>query len=375
MVERALQRRAREAQEWLLDACFPLWAERGVDGQFFCEALDMNHRQIEAASARVRVQARQTYVFAEAMRLGWDAEIASRLVALGYEALTGACRRSDGLFGHRVSIAEAALSDDTADLYDLAFALYALGQPGYAAENEALITQTLDAMEKHMRAPSGGYHETLPRPEFRLQDPHMHLLEACLQLCMATGQAHHLERATALRELALKHFIAPGSVVIGERFVQDSWATPPGDAGELISPGHQFEWVYLFDQYAVLTGSDLPEQAGQLYKFACSTLNEDGHAVQSCRRDGTLADTSRRTWPQTEALKAHLLMWRRGDQAAGERAMACFDVLMDAYLTPEGGWHDHLDATGANIAQNIPASTGYHVVFAFANLIETIGTE
>lgn len=375
MVERALQRRAREAQDWLMDACFPLWAERGVDGQFFCEALDMNHRQIQASSVRVRVQARQAYVFAEAMRLGWDGEIAGRLVTLGLEALSDASRRPDGLFGHRISIAEATLCDDTADLYDLAFALYALGQQGYAAENEALIMQTLSAMEKHMRAPSGGYYERLPRPELRLQDPHMHLFEACLQLCMATGQAQHLERASALRALGLKHFMAPGSVAIGERFMPDSWATPPGDAGELIAPGHQFEWVYLLDQYAVLTGGDLPEQADQLYKFACATLDQQGHAVQSCRRDGTLADTSRRTWPQTEALKAHMLMWRRGDDAAGERAMASFDVLMDNYLTPEGGWLDHLDATGEVIAQNIPASTGYHVVFAFANMIDTVGAD
>lgn len=375
MVERALQRRAREAQDWLLDACFPLWAERGVDGAFFCEALDLSHRPIEAETVRVRVQARQTYVFAEAARLGWDTEISERLVKLGFNAMETACRRPDGLFGQRLNIAEATLSDDTADLYDLAFCLYGLGQRGYASSNEKVITDALVALETHLTDPSGGYIERLPRPEFRAQNPHMHLFEACLQLCEATGHARHLDRATALMQLCLARFIDPVTGTLGEHFMPQSWAIPFGPAGEDVEPGHQFEWVWLFDRYSALTGADMPDEARTLYAFGCASLDEAGHALQTCKRNGTPVDASRRTWPQTEALKAHMVMWRAGDEAAGERAVTSFDILMDEYLTPEGGWIDHFSDTGEPMAQNMPASTGYHVVLAFADMIKTMDVQ
>ena len=45
----ALQRRAKEARSWLMDACFPLWSEVGVGDGFFLEQLDLNHKiQLEA---------------------------------------------------------------------------------------------------------------------------------------------------------------------------------------------------------------------------------------------------------------------------------------------------------------------------------------
>lgn len=375
MVERALQRRAREAQDWLLDACFPLWAERGVDGVCFREALDLAHRPSEAETARVRVQARQTYVFAEAARLGWDAEISDRLVQMGIDAMETLCRRPDGLFGKRVNIAEGALEDDTPDLYDLAFCLFALGQRGYAGDNEVLITETLAALETHLTDPSGGYIECLPRPEFRLQNPHMHLFEASLQLCEATGHARHLERASALRALCLARFIDAATGTLGERFTPESWTVPFGPDGDDVEPGHQFEWVWLLDRYSALTGTDLPEEARTLYAFGCASLDDAGHALQTCKRNGMPVDASRRTWPQTEALKAHIAMWRAGDDAAGARAVTSFDILMDEYLTPEGGWIDHFSADGTPMAQNMPASTGYHVVLAFADMIKTMDTQ
>ena len=49
--------------------------------------------------------------------------------------------------------------------------------------------------------------------------------------------------------------------------------------------------------------------------------------------------------------------------------IVCFDVLMDEYLTPEGGWIDQYDSTGKPMAHNMPASTGYHVVLAMAELM------
>lgn len=385
MSAKALEQRGRKAREWLMEACFPLWAERGVAADGFLEALDLHHRPIATALSRVRVQARQTYVFSEALRLGWMPRRAGSLVEMGVNVLANACRRDDGLFGRSLDLGRGALEDDTADLYDTAFGLYALAGATKHASTQVggalmigqvpdLIEQVSGALETVLKDPSGGYIESLPRPEYRLQNPHMHLFEASLELYGTSRDAHHLSRATALRELFLTRFFDRASGTLSEHFMPADWTLPIGDAGAIIEPGHQFEWVWLLDRFAVLTRGRLPDEARKLYELACQTLDESGRAIQSCLRDGTPVDASRRTWPQTEALKAHLAMWKRGDEAASARAVASFDVLMDEYLTPEGGWIDHYNKDGTARSQTMPASTGYHVVLAFVELINTVVT-
>ena len=380
-----LKRRARVARDWLHDACFPLWAERGVTGGGFLEALDLQHRPIEAALSRVRVQARQTFVFSEALRLGWSPQRAGDLVEMGVDVLANSCRRNDGVFARSLDLGRGVLKDDSADLYDTAFALYALAGVSKLTSAQAgghlmigkvsdLIDEVSGALETGLKDPSGGYIESLPRPEYRLQNPHMHLFEASLELYGTSRDEHHLLRATALRKLFLTRFFDRSSGTLSERLSPEDWTLPSGDAGAIIEPGHQFEWVWLLDRFAMLTRGHLPDEARKLYELACQTLDENGRAIQSCLRDGTPVDASRRTWPQTEALKAHLTMWKGGDEAAGARAAASFDVLMDEYLTPEGGWIDHYAADGEVLAKNMPASTGYHVVLAFVELINAVVT-
>ena len=375
----ALQRRSREARDWLMEACFPLWAEKGVYGRVgFLEALDLQHRPVEAPLARVRVQARQTYVFSQALHMGWQPARAQDLVRMGVNVLDTVCRRPDGVLGRNIDLERGVLADDTADLYDTAFGLYALGSAyrGDGADGAEvpgrLIAEISRALEGKLADPTGGYAESLPRPEYRLQNPHMHLFEASLELYAKTGNERHMTRASQIRDLFMTRFLDKTTGTLGERFMPESWAIPNGEAGEIIEPGHQFEWVWLLARYALLTRGRLPDEARRLYELACRTLDKDGRAIQSTLQDGTPVDASRRTWPQTEALKAHLTLWRAGDSAAGARAVASFDVLMDEYLTPEGGWSDHYDGDGYVRSANMPASTGYHVVLAFAELISAV---
>ena len=97
MTSSALKRRGREARTWMVDACFPLWSREGVAGYgLFREALDLTHRAIDSEDTRVRVQARQTYVFCLAAKLGWERERAERLVKMGVATLRGPARRADG---------------------------------------------------------------------------------------------------------------------------------------------------------------------------------------------------------------------------------------------------------------------------------------
>ncbi|KCZ84846.1 N-acylglucosamine 2-epimerase [Hyphomonas adhaerens MHS-3] len=374
MSKSALKRRAREARHWLMDACFPLWSERGVgDHGLFRETLTLDHQSADQDITRVRVQARQTYVFAEALRLGWKPDTGTDLLAMGLSTLTGPALRPDGLAGRVLGSDGSGFTDDTADLYDTAFVLFALAETASVLEGaeEALAgaRRILTAADAKLRAPDGGYFETLPADQKRHQNPHMHLLEACLALHRADPDGDHLSRAGEIVSLFDRFFTAGPGDLLGEHFAP-GWTQPAGRDADIVEPGHQFEWVWLLHAYARATEMPVHARAEKLYAFACSTLDDEGRALQEVTREGAVADGSRRTWPQTEALKAHLAMFEStGDEAFAAAACRSFDVLMDEYLTPEGGWIDQYDSTGKPMAHNMPASTGYHVVLAMAELM------
>ncbi|MEZ5999913.1 AGE family epimerase/isomerase [Hyphomonas sp.] len=374
MSKSALKRRAREARHWLTDACFPLWSERGVgEHGLFREVLTLDHQATDQDKTRVRVQARQTYVFTEALRMGWKPDTSTDHIGMGLSTLTGPALRSDGLVGRILAADGAGLVDDTADLYDTAFVLFALAEAASALDGaeEALqgAKDILKALDGKLRAPDGGYFETLPADQTRHQNPHMHLLEACLALHRADPSGDHLSRGGEIVSLFDRFFTAGPGDLLGEHFAP-GWTQPTGRDADIVEPGHQFEWVWLLHTYARASNTPVHPRAGTLYAFACSTLDDEGRALQEVTREGAIADGSRRTWPQTEALKAHLAMFEStGEEHFADAARRSFDVLMDEYLTPEGGWIDQYDVTGKPMAHNMPASTGYHVVLAMAELM------
>ncbi|KCZ98644.1 N-acylglucosamine 2-epimerase [Hyphomonas polymorpha PS728] len=375
----ALQRRAREARSWLFDSCFPLWADHGVnEAGLFPEALTTSLDDATVDTTRVRVQARQTYVFAEAWRMGWKRDTAARLVNAGVATLAGPALNPQGLTGRALSYTTGQLTDPTFDLYDNAFTLFALAEAarGPGPAEHALtaangILANLDR-EAHDRV-NGGYAEALPPPAQRQQNPHMHLLEACLSLHTLQPDGGHLARADELASLFETKFTAGDQGLLGEFFAPD-WSPLPGDASRIVEPGHQFEWVWLLHAYARARGEAVSASAERLYAYALTTLDVEGRAIQTAARGGAPVDASRRTWPQTEALKAHLAMLEaRRDERYAAAACRSFDILMDEYLTEDGGWIDHFGADGAILSSSMPASTGYHVVLAFAELIRVMG--
>ncbi|MBU3921095.1 MAG: AGE family epimerase/isomerase [Alphaproteobacteria bacterium] len=375
MTTSALRRRAKEARRWLFDSCFPLWAEYGLTpAGLFPEVLSLTHDEVGRELTRVRVQARQTYVFAEAWRLGWKRDAAARLVQAGVSVVSGPALAPSGLPGRTLNAERGTLADASADLYDTAFVLFALAEaargPLDPAAPLSAARQVLGALDQLMRdSEHGGYAEVLPAPTTRLQNPHMHLLEACLALHRSEPDAGHLTRAAEIVGLFDTKFTAGSGGLLGEKFAAD-WSAPGGDAARIVEPGHQFEWVWLLHTWSRLAQKPLPEAALRLYTFGVSTLDAAGRACQEVTRDGAPHDPSRRTWPQTEALKAHLALFeQRGEARFAAAACRSFDVLMDEFLTEDGGWIDHFAEDGSVLAKDMPASTGYHVVLALAELI------
>lgn len=360
----------RGVEVWLHEACFPFWAERAAHPSGgFRERLSANGDPIDDERSRVRVQARQTLVFARAALLGWRPAVARELVQRGVDSLLGPCRRDDGLVGRLVRPG-VGLVDAQPELYDNAFAIMALAWASRALDAPELIAEAdriftrLDASHAH---PAGGFHETLPPRSPRRQNPHMHLFEASLALHAASGADRHLARARTMLGLFEDHFFdrATGCVreQLGERL-------EPLDApaAHKVEPGHAFEWVALIGHYCGQSGEAPPSYVPHLYQAAVQALDAQGAVPLTASSSGDALDGSRRVWAQTEALRAHLARASAGDRAAAERASRQLEQIFASHLdpAPAGGWIDHLDPDSRPLTDTMTAASGYHVVTAFA---------
>lgn len=358
---------------WLFDHALPFWAQAGRDGPGlgFHEHLTLDGRPAEVPFKRVRVQARQVHVFSHAALLGWQGGLDA--ARHGYAFMVAHGSREDGAWVRAMG-RHGGVLDPAADLYDLAFVLFALAWYARAsgeAEPLARARRTLDWVRATMAAPAGGFHNAWPvEPGARQQNPHMHLLEAALALYETTGDAHYADFARELAALFRDRFLDPATGTLGE-FFTDDLRPAAGEAGDHVEPGHHYEWVWLLDQHARLTGEDTSAEAERLYRFAEAhgVDRATGAVLDVVGRDGLVRRASSRLWPQTEAIKAHAAMLRRGEPA-GPRIRACADTLLRRHFSdcPPGTWREHFDAEGRAFLDRIPSSSFYHIVMAFGEL-------
>lgn len=370
----ALQELAASLTQWMHDCAWPLWwrAGRRANGTFV-EGLDFQGRPVDDNTSRVRVQARQVFSFALAANQGWkDAQFSHEALAESVQTFVTSCLRPDGLGGRRIDVGQPALIDATADLYDTAFCLLALAEStaclGETATMSA-IGQLLTGLDQQLAYPDAqGYREALPADRVRLQNPHMHLFEALLRLYEVTGSAQVRERIDALFAFASETFFDRDADWVSER------VGPEGKSADF-EPGHSMEWVWLLGYYARLTGLPVDPFADQLYRQATRHGIAEGRIPLQLAADGRMLDASRRLWSQTESLKAHLHQLETSDSSSRDdylkAAVECAQSLHDDWLgSPQcaGGWRDHFDADGELLSAFMPASSGYHVYLALAEL-------
>jgi mannose-6-phosphate isomerase len=370
---------AARVRRWLFDVALPLWAERGIDPNgLFTERMDFAGRPDVAAPRRMRVQARQLYVFNEAALMGWQpaAAVADR----GMDSFVARCWAADGEPGwvHQVT-PDGTLHNPLRDLYDHAFGLFALAavhrrNADPRARRQA--DQALAFLDAAFAHPAGGFEDALPAGGLpRRANPHMHLLEAMLAWYEATGDGLFLERANALIELFQTRFFDPATGTLREYFTAD-WAIAPGPEGLVVEPGHHCEWAWLLLWAARMGARDATAEAAALYRFVLQHgLDEAGFAVDECSPDGRQTGRGRRSWPQTELLKAHVAMARHGDGAALAKTAPVAERLLDVYLATDvpGLWMDHFDEQGRGLNTMVPASTLYHLVLAFREFLTACG--
>jgi mannose-6-phosphate isomerase len=371
-----LARAAAAARTWLTGSALPLWGAAGVDpsGAFY-ERLRFDGTPDRESDRRLRVQARQLYVFSEAAVRGWWP--GARAVAdAGFDAFVRDCWARDGRPGLlHVLTPERQPLDLTRDAYDHAFGLFSLAwyyKAARAPQALALAHQMLDLLDGEMADPEhGGYVESLPPALPRRSDPHMHLLEAMLEWTEADGDPRFLEVARKMVALFKSRFFDPRAGVLGEYFASD--LTPaPGVQGQMVAPGHHFEWFWLLAWAERLRAGDARPEGRRLYDFGLRHgLDAHGFAIDECDRSGQQVRRSRRAWPQTELIKGHLTRAREGDAAAADAAAAVTLDFLGSYLATDvpGLWMDQFDADGRGMSAAAPATTLYHVTVAFRELI------
>ena len=301
----ALVREAAErARAWLCEDALPLWGGAGVDSSgAFHERLNFDGSPDLGSTRRMRVQARQLYVFSEAAARGWWAPARS-VADAGYRALIRDCWARDGEPGFLHTLTpDLQPLDLKRDTYDQAFSLFALawyhkatGEPGA----RSLAGRILDLLDADLAdRVNGGYVESLPSALPRRSDPHMHLLEASLEWIEAAGEPRFLDAASRIVALFKSRFFDVDSGTLREYFAADL-GPAAGAAGEVVAPGHHFEWTWLLAWAKTLGAGEAQAQADALYDYAARHgLDAAGLAIDECDRFGRQVRRSRRAWPQT----------------------------------------------------------------------------
>jgi histidinol-phosphate phosphatase family protein len=374
---RALRRCAAGARAFLFEHALPLWWEMGFDHAAGCfhERIAIDGAPMSDLPRRVRVQARQTAVYALAGRLGWNGPWRQAAEA-GACVLAERCLRPDGGTRHLLSPKGAPL-DERRDLYDAAFVVFALAHAAHAlgarpdliAAAEDLV-QWVEATWTH---PAGGFREgdLTPTPP-RRQNPHMHMFEALLALHEATGRATHLASAKRIAALFQERLFNHSSGALPEYF-DDAWRPLAVEEGQICEPGHHFEWSWLLHRYSVLSGERLAPEAERLRVHAevYGVDHRSGVVFDEVFLDGRRRSTTSRLWPHTERIKANLARYETTrDPAAGLAAVEAFDVLMRFCDVPRKGlWRDRMTQDGSIVDEPARASSFYHVMLALTELI------
>ncbi|MUG79179.1 mannose-6-phosphate isomerase [Bombella sp. ESL0380] len=368
-------------QDWLLHKALPLWSQAGFDRDagLYHERLTFEATPITLPHRRLMVQARQIATYCQAALNGHYDAGEQALTVLDH--VTQQYHRADGSAGWVFALGpDLAPSDAKRDLYGHAFILFAHGWAYRLGKDPALLHRaeaSLAEIDQLFPSTHGGYRDVLPATSDRhSQNPHMHLLEACLTLFEVSGREVFLHHADAILKLALHSFIPAGMDALLEFFTPE-WK-PERPAGQnRVEPGHQAEWCWLLGEYLRLAPDGrhaaTARQAQQrlhdrLQKTAPGPLLPD-----ALLDDGSMLEASTRIWPQTEMMRL-LAQHGPADLQSRQERLATMSQLFFTHYAPaplNGGWIDRLDEQGKTATDHMPASSLYHIYSAGQAILGT----
>ncbi|HYD98281.1 MAG TPA: AGE family epimerase/isomerase [Alphaproteobacteria bacterium] len=376
----AIERLTRHAT----DAMAPLWRGPGWDAARggFHERLGPDLRPLPVPHRRTMVQARQLFVFSRMAELA-EPEANLAFADRIYEHLAGHFqdRRHGGwLFSTDL---DGRPADARKDLYAHAFVMFGLAQyhrrrPSAAVRD--LAAETLETVRRRMALPHGGF-ATAAAADWTVEDrslnqnPHMHMLEACLAWIGQAGDAPFRAAAADLVALFLDRLCDPRTGVLGEYF--DEAGRPHPERGHIVEPGHHFEWYWILRNVMAATGDTRPAAAAErmlAWAEARGWDPEFGGYYDEVARDGAVVSATKRIWPQLEAVRA--LSARHvhdGDPAALALMLERIDFVAGRYLRPDGHWTEWMTRELAPRHAELPASTPYHLMTALDEMRRPYG--
>ncbi|PHR56641.1 MAG: hypothetical protein COA43_13535 [Robiginitomaculum sp.] len=360
---------------WCKEQALPFWAKNGVDPQGgFYEDLAMDGRPNVNSFRRVRVQARQCYVYAHAAHLGWFHD-ARNVNDHGWRYLTtkgmqGGDNIVDGFAGcaHLLN-PDGSVNDISRDTYAQAFLLLAASWRYRAfgdVQGLQYLRETTQFLSTYLKADNAGWLEGIPASFPRRQNPHMHLFEAFLTAYEATSDSYYLQLTDHIFSMFENIFFHEKTDALLEFFDMD-WM-PDEKVGHLTEPGHMMEWCWLLHWYARVSGKTVTPLAEKMFqtgvKFGVNM--QTGLIINEIQITGEVTKPESRLWPQTEFIKANIARARHGDNGADILAARMIDKLFSYYLDvpSNGGWHDQMSHEGAVIGDVMSSSTFYHIFCA-----------
>lgn len=345
---------------WLRTAALPLWATVGTDASSggFRESLTWDGRIVDP-HRRTRVQARQAFVFASAAADGMAGPWLS-VAERGFRTFRMTAIRSDGLYASTLNLS-GAQTDPTARLYEHAFVLLALAALQRAQPDTSVEAEAIDLLKRLQvfRHAAGGFREA--GAQGFQANASMHLLEAALEWEKVGRDGAWRSLADELVDLALTRFIDQQTGALSEFFDAD-WRRLNGAPG-LIEPGHQFEWAWLLARWGAARSDPRGEAAARrLFQIGRRGFDPVRNVVANALWDDlSIRDAGARLWPQTEHLKAALIL---GEHLAALEAANAVAAFLD---TPaRGAWRERLGPEGAYLVEPSPATSLYHLYLATA---------
>jgi len=377
-----------ELSSWLfaLDYNRFVYGPRQSLGLPIVERFGWHGRAIEPGFRRIRVMARQTYVFCHAALGGNTTARQHAMTAAA--ALIERGVGANGQFYCRLSPDGSVLNPDP-DLYDIAFGLFAMAWwYRLTGEDRALdiAERSINNLRASMASTSGrGYLASLRYPQSHEQNPHMHLFEAAIFLAAFSKRPEFRALADELFELAEAALFDATTGTLPEVFDHE-WRPVGQDGLYRVEPGHHYEWVWLLHRYGDLASQPKAFAiARTLFAFAQQHGHDEatGLVLDAVDQHGHPTATDLRIWPNAEFLKAQVVMQERYGAGEGFSETAILNNVQRIrryFLTPQpdgpasalpkGLWIDYLEGTSYRPkCDHVPASSLYHIFFAFAELL------
>lgn len=358
----------------------PKWHHAFADNIYggFYERIAEKFKPLDMGYKRLVTQCRQISIYSHASTVPESRNFAQDLEER-FSFLVSSYHKDNGGWVFSVKD-DGSPHDSHYDLYAHAFVIFTLSlyyRASYSEKAAQLAEQTLGFIDKNFRA-SKGFHEALdedmsPIARIRRQNPHMHLLEACLFAYDTFGKDSYMNMADELYMLFQDIFYDQTTHTLGE-FFTDTWKPHP-DQGHIVEPGHHFEWVWLLQRYRVAKQSNDPEIIKTMRELLdwANTYGWDqtyGGIYNALNRKGEIVDDKKRIWPFAEGLKANAMMLDLVDDrdSIKDRTYEMIEVFRKKYILERGFWTEILNRDLSPASDYLPGTTPYHLYFG---IVET----